>query len=223
MKLGEEKSPQFDKEMGASLSQGTEKRAGEELTERQPYGQSAPPVEEGSFLDKALEEEKAKAQQYLANWQRAQADFINYRRRAEQEKLDMAKFSNAMLISSILPVLDDLERALDTVSSKLAGLTWVDGVRLIYRKLQAILEAQGLTEIKAAGETFDPRLHEAVFFVDGEEGKVMEEVQSGYKFHERVIRPTMVKVGKGNENKGPETQKPEGSGQENQGSGNSPG
>lgn len=158
-------------------------------------------LEDMESLQKALSEEKAKAQDYLANWQRAQADFINYKRRIEQERNETAKFANAMLILNLLPVLDDLERALENVSAKLAGLTWVDGIMLIYRKLQAILEGHGLTEIKAIGEPFDPNLHEAVLFEEGEVGKVIEELQKGYKLHDRVIRPTMVKVGKSKEEK----------------------
>ena len=219
MEANKETSPQFEKEAGASASQsqGAERSTEAELKGRQPSVEAAPPVEDMSALERLLEEEKAKAQQYLANWQRAQADFINYRKRMEQERLDTVKFSNAMLVSSILPVLDDLERAFETVSSKLAGLTWVDGVKLIYRKLQAILEAQGLREIKAVGEEFDSRFHEAVLFVEGEEGKVVEEVQRGYMFHERVLRPAMVKIGKAKENKSKEAQTPEASGQGSQG------
>jgi molecular chaperone GrpE len=148
-------------------------------------------------LKKALEEEKVKTGDYLANWQRSQADFINYKRRTEQEREEVVKFANATLMLSLLPVLDDLERALENVSDKLAGMTWVEGVELIYRKLRAILEASGLSEIKAVGETFDPNLHEAVMEVEGDEGKVVEELQKGYKLHDRVLRPTMVKVGRG--------------------------
>ena len=154
-----------------------------------------------------LAEESAKSAQYLANWQRAQADFINYKRRAEQEKQDAAKFSNAMLILNLLPILDDLERALGSVSTKLAGFTWVDGIHLIYRKLQKTLELHGLTEVRAVGEDFDPNLHEAIMYGDGEEGKVVEDLQKGYKLHDRVIRPTIVKVGrKGESTQGAEEQ-----------------
>ncbi|HLE81682.1 MAG TPA: nucleotide exchange factor GrpE, partial [Dehalococcoidia bacterium] len=140
---------------------------------------------------------KAKANGYLANWQRSQADFINYKRRIEQEKGEVSRFANAMLMASLLPVLDDLERALDSVSAKLAGLSWVDGIRLICRKLQATLESQGLSPIEAVGQDFDPNVHEAVMEVEGEPGKVVSEIQKGYKLHDRVLRPTMVTVGKG--------------------------
>ncbi len=150
-------------------------------------------------LKNALSEEKAKVESYLANWQRAQADFSNYKRRAEQERSETVKFANAALILNLLPVLDDLERALESVSEKLAGLTWVDGIALIYRKLRMILEAHGLTEVEALGQPFDPNLHEAVLYGEGDEGKVIEELQKGYKLHDRVLRPTMVKVGNGEE------------------------
>ena len=150
-------------------------------------------------LKQALAEEKAKAETNLAGWQRAQADFVNFKRRSEQEKEEISKFANATLILNLLPILDDLERAFTSIPSHLASLTWVDGVRLIERKLQAILEIQGLSPIKTVGEPFDPTLHEAAMHVKGEEGMVIEELQKGYKLHDRVIRPAMVVVGNGEE------------------------
>jgi molecular chaperone GrpE len=159
------------------------------------------PVQEEDIesVTRALNEEKEKAEKYLANWQRAEADLINFKKRSEQEKAEITKFANAVLVMSLLPILDDFERALDNVSIKLAGFTWVDGIRLIQRKLQAVLESQGLSQIEALGNDFDPAVHEAVLSEEGEEGKVIEELQKGYKFHERVLRPAMVKVGKGKE------------------------
>ncbi len=159
-------------------------------------------------LKQALAEEKEKAEKYLANWQRAEADFSNYKKRAEQEKSELANSANAGLILGVLPVLDDLERALASLPPKLAGLTWVDGIRLIHRKLQAILEIQGLSEIEAARKPFDPSLHEAVGYQEGEEGMVIEEVQKGYKLKDKVLRPALVVVGKGKEEKA-EEEKPE--------------
>lgn len=154
-------------------------------------------AEDIESVKKILEEEREKAERHLANWQRAEADLINFRRRSEQERAELANFANTTLVMNLLPVLDDLERALDSVSDELEGTTWVDGIGLIYRKLQAVLQAQGLSPIEADGKDFDPNLHEAVMCVDGEDGKVIEEIQKGYKLRERVIRPTMVKVGKG--------------------------
>jgi molecular chaperone GrpE len=125
----------------------------------------------------------------------SQADFINYKRRSEQEKEEIGKFANATLMFSLLPILDDLERALTSIPDHLAKLSWVDGIRLIERKLRATLESQGLSQIKALGEPFDPNLHEAVTHGKGKPGMVVEELQKGYQLHDRVIRPAMVVVG----------------------------
>jgi len=154
-------------------------------------------AEDLETLKQSLAEEKAKAEANLANWQRTQADFINYKRRSEQEKEEIGKFATSILMLSLLPILDDLERAFTSIPLHLAQLTWVDGIRLIERKLQASLEAQGLSPIKAIGEPFDPKLHEATMYRKGEEGIVIEELQKGYKLHDRVIRPAMVVVGNG--------------------------
>ncbi len=156
-------------------------------------------AEDIESVKKALAEEKEKSEKCLANWQRAQADFINYKRRNEQERAEVVNYANSTLILNLLPVLDDLERALASVPDELAESRWVDGIRHIYRKLQAVLEAQGVSVIEAEGKDFDPNFHEAVMTVEGEEGKVIEETQKGYKIRNRVIRPTKVKVGRGSE------------------------
>ena len=154
-------------------------------------------AEDVEGLKQALAEEKAKAEANLAGWQRAQADFMNFKRRSEQEKEELVKFANANLLLELLPVLDDFERALQHVPAKLARLAWVDGINLIYRKLRATLEAQGLTQIEALGKPFDPSVHEAVRQDKGEEGIVIEEIRKGYQLHGKVLRPTMVVVGNG--------------------------
>jgi molecular chaperone GrpE len=146
-------------------------------------------------LEAQLAEEREKAQGYLASWQRTAADFQNYKRRVEQERDELSRLANAALIINMLPLMDDLERALDNVDVRLAGLTWVDGIRLIHRKFEALLEMVGVEEIKADGEQFDPNLHEAVMHGEGEEGKVINVVQKGYKLGGRVLRPAMVVVG----------------------------
>jgi len=155
-------------------------------------------------LEEQLAQAREEAQRYLANWQRAEADFQNYKRRAEQERDETRRFASAALIINILPILDDLERALTSLDARLAGLTWFDGIRLIYRKLMMVLENNGVSVIQAEGQQFDPRYHEAVMHAEGEEGKVLAEVQRGYKLHDRVLRPAMVIVGKGKEEKGEE-------------------
>ncbi len=94
-------------------------------------------------------------------------------------------------------MLDDFERAFASLDSHLAGLSWFDGMLLIYRKLRQLLENAGVRPIETEGQAFDPRFYEAVAHVEGEEGKVISEVQRGYKLHDRVLRPAMVVVGKG--------------------------
>ena len=150
-------------------------------------------------LQQALAEEKEKAGKYLANWQRCQADFVNYKQRTEQEKKEIIEFANSALISNLLPIMDDLERAFASVPAELDESNWTEGIKLIYNKFKATLEAQGLTEIEARGEPFDPHLHEAVMQQEGEDGIIVEETQKGYKLKEKVIRPSLVIVGKGEE------------------------
>jgi len=173
----------------------TEKEPEEGLTEETEVGE----LEDIEALKQALAEEKAKAEANLAGWQRAQADFINYKRRSEQEREELGMFANSGFILKLLPILDDWERALASIPDDLADPSWVDGIRLIERKFRGILEAQGLSPIKAVGEPFDPKLHEAAMQGKGKEGIVVDELQKGYKLYDRVIRPAKVVVGNGEE------------------------
>lgn len=150
-------------------------------------------------LEKEIEEERAKAAKYLENWQKAEADFSNYRKRIEQEKEDLAREAASRVLLHILPVIDDLERAFDSLPEKPKDPSWVDGIKLIYRKLLAEMETQGVSEINAFGEAFDPNLHEAIAYQDGAEGKVIAVARKGYKFKDKVLRATQVVVGKGSD------------------------
>ena len=148
-------------------------------------------------VTKALETEKAKAEKYLANWKRSQADYINYKKRIEHEHYESCRSANAALIVNLLPVLDDFERAFGSLPPDVAESTWLEGINLIHRKLLATLEAQGVSRMEALGQPFDPAVHEAMVQAKGEEGKVLEELQKGYMLHDRVIRPALVVVGNG--------------------------
>jgi len=174
---------------------------GDSSERTEPAGPGDPAGVSGEASALTLEERLAKAQEeaqkYLNNWHRAEADFQNYKRRAEQEREELRRYGNVSVIINLLPVLDDFERAFSSLDSHLAGLSWFDGILLIYRKLRQLLENAGVTPIETEGQSFDPRFHEAVAHVDGEEGKVISEVQRGYKLHDRVLRPAMVVVGKG--------------------------
>ena len=169
----------------------------EKSSNNKPTETGVEQVEDIEALKQALTEERERSEKYLANWQRTQADFINYKKRAEQEKIETVEFANSTLILNLLTIIDDLERAFDSLPAQLTGFSWIDGIKLIYNKLKATLEAQGLAEIKAKGEPFDPYLHEAVMRQEGEEGVVIEEIQKGYKLKNKLIRPSLVVVGKG--------------------------
>jgi molecular chaperone GrpE len=143
-----------------------------------------------------LEDARAQGDEHLRAWQRAAADLSNYRRRTEEERETLARFANAALISRLLTVLDDFDRALEHVPED-AHEGWVDGVRLVERKLRSMLEAEGLTPIDAVGQPFDPNVHEAVVHEETTEhpdNQVIGELQRGYRLHDRVLRPALVRV-----------------------------
>ena len=150
----------------------------EEKQNNENLPQEAAPEGTG-ILEQALAEEKKKAEEYLANWQRTQADFINFKRRSEQERQEFNKYANSSLYCNILPVLDDLERALNAIPEEFSGEKWVEGVRLVERKFKTILEGQGVKPICALGMDFDPNLHEALRQEKGKEGMVISEIQKG--------------------------------------------
>jgi molecular chaperone GrpE len=148
-------------------------------------------------LQAELEQAQAQATEYLDGWQRARAEFANYKRRVETEREELRRVSNEALLLKLLPVVDDFERALQTLPEELADAPWVNGIRMIFRKLQALLESENVTPIQAAGQPFDPLLHEAVMQEQTDEypdEHIMEEMQRGYRLGERILRPSMVKV-----------------------------
>jgi molecular chaperone GrpE len=150
-------------------------------------------------LQKELEEAKTQAAEYLDGWQRAQAEFSNYKKRQEAERAQVRAFANADLLRKLLPIVDDFERAATTLPSDLAHLTWCEGIFMIRRKLDGVLESEGVKPIETEGQSFDPRYHEAVTYeeVPGyEEGQIIGEVQRGYILDERVLRPALVRVAK---------------------------
>jgi molecular chaperone GrpE len=155
---------------------------------------------------KAVKEElkstDKEAGEYLDYLKRLKAEFENYKRRSQKDKERIVSLSNEDLIKQFLPVLDDLERAVDSSqqSKNHAGL--VEGMRMILDKLKAMLQSQGLEEIKAEGEPFNPHFHEALMSVDLVEypdNLVVEEMRKGYKLNDKILRPAMVKVNKRSE------------------------
>jgi molecular chaperone GrpE len=147
-------------------------------------------------MQRVLDETRDQSDEHLRGLQRTAADFANYRRRVEEEREGMSQFTNALLIGKLLAVLDDFDRALENVPAE-THEGWVDGVRLVERKLRNLLEAEGVTQIEALGQPFDPNLHEAVVYeetADHPDNQVIGELQRGYRLHDRVLRPSLVRV-----------------------------
>lgn len=153
-------------------------------------------LEEEELEDTSLEEElEALKDKYL----RLQAEYSNYRRRTSEEKSKIYSLGNERLILELLPILDNFERALTNMAENKLSKNYLEGVEMIRKSLVDVLRKEGLEEIKACGEEFDPELHHAVLMEECEEsesGLVLDELQKGYKLKEKTIRPTMVKVSK---------------------------
>jgi molecular chaperone GrpE len=154
-------------------------------------------AEQATDLETQLIEERERAQDYLARYQRAAADYQNLKRRTEQEREELSRYANTALILNILPAVDDFDRALANVDPALDGSSWVEGVRAIQRKLKGALEASGVTEIVPESDQFDPNLQEAIGHVAGPSGHVIHEARRGYRLGNRVIRHAQVLVGNG--------------------------
>ena len=146
--------------------------------------------------DDALRQAQTQAAEYLDLLQRERANFINFRRRAEQERQETQQYATLGLIKKLLPVVDDFGRALAAAPDPKEN-PWVAGVAMIERKLRTLLENEGVTPIESLNQPFDPNLHEAVEYEGGEgEDVVVDELSRGYRMRDRVIRPAMVRVGK---------------------------
>ena len=150
-----------------------------------------------------LKEQLAKAEQDAgdsrAGWQRAAADFSNYRRRTEQEREASLGLANEMLLLKLLAVVDDFDRALSSMPRELQHLGWVEGLWLVERKFRGLLESEGVTPMEVVGKPFDPREHEAVVHEEttsAPDDTVLAELQRGYRIRDRVLRPALVSVAK---------------------------
>jgi molecular chaperone GrpE len=149
-------------------------------------------------LKNELQAATAKADEYLAALQRERAEFANYRRRTTEERTAMLGLAGEDLIRKVLVLADDFDRAIEARPEAIADDPWVDGVVAIDRKLRALLESEGVTQIDAApGTPFDPREHEAIVTAPGTgrpEGEIVEELRRGYRLRDRVVRPALVAV-----------------------------
>jgi molecular chaperone GrpE len=146
-----------------------------------------------------LESAQQEAAENKAGWQRTAADFANYRRRTEQDREQNLGLANEALLSKLLAIVDDFDRAIAQLPDDLTKSPWVDGIVAIDRKLRQLLDSEGLTPIEAEGQMFDPRQHEAIVQEETSrvpDGTVTAELQRGYRLRDRVLRPSLVAVAK---------------------------
>ena len=156
--------------------------------------------DEVACLEAKLADAEQKMAEYLDGWQRSQATFANFRRRTEAEQVSFRSVANAALLTRLLSVADDFDRAFQALPEEFQGHAWLDGISLIQRKVDGILEAENVQPIELEpGDAFDPLYHQAILYqeVEGfEDGQIVAEIERGYILSERVLRPSSVVVAK---------------------------
>ncbi len=156
---------------------------------------------EGSMeeLKKQTDTADKEVEQYLDHLKRLKAEFENYKKRMAKERQQLLCWAAEDLIKELLPILDDLERAISAANSSQDFSSLIQGIQMVYNYFKQLLKKKGLEEIFAEGEDFDPHIHEAILRIESGEypdNIVVQEMRKGYKFKNRVLRPTMVKVNK---------------------------
>ena len=157
------------------------------------------PEEQEEIVEDALTQKEMEAKENYDKWLRCKAEFENYRKRQERDRVEFCRYANEAIIKDLLPTLDNLERAIAHSKNENASESLLEGVELTLNGLMGALEKQGLKPIEAVGEKFDPNFHEAVMTEENNEAEdmtVLSEVLKGYLLHDRVIRPSMVVVSK---------------------------
>ena len=184
--------------------------------EKEPEGLGSPEDElstsedeDVALMREQLEEALREKDQFRALAQRSQADLINYRHRASEEQESLRLNANSQIILKFLSALDDLDRALRLVPEDAVATGWLEGLLLVQRNIESVLNSEGVTKVEAEGQVFEPWMHEAVFYEetpDSQEGIVTKVVRDGYKLHDKVLRAAQVVVSKSPEPKDqPET------------------
>lgn len=169
----------------------------QEVESNGPEAEAQTQTDADVSLEDQLAEAKTEAAEYLDGWQRARAELANFKKRIERERSNWQSSLRGEVITSLLAVLDDFDRAMENMPDDIEDHDWVAGIALIYRKFQTQLKEQGVEEIEALGKPFDPELHDAVMQRDDEDaesGTVVEVLRKGYKLGDKVIRPALVIV-----------------------------
>lgn len=180
-------SESADQEVASQEDEVVEENQADELEEK---GDQDSPEDE-------LETLRQQAEEYFEGWQRERADFNNYKKRIERDQKLMTQSITAGVIKKYLVVQDDMERALKSRPKEGEGAAWAEGIDLILRKLQNVLDSEGIQQIPADGLEFDPNIHEAISNEDSpdhESGQIIEIIQQGYTIGDRVLRPALVRV-----------------------------
>jgi molecular chaperone GrpE len=195
---------QEEKKIEAGREEENTSPAPESKGEENPSGETlAIEVEETAIpvdvetLTSELNDTRAKAEEYLDGWQRARAEFANYKKRVEREQAQTYQMAAGNILKRYLEISDDLERALKKRPKSNDDSTWAEGIELIYRKILSIMESEGVKTMEAEGQLFDPSMHEAISqeeSEDHESGQIIEVVQPGYLLGDRVLRPAKVRV-----------------------------
>jgi molecular chaperone GrpE len=181
----------------ASGDNSSDQLVGNRLSAEGVSIEDAPEEDIESILRQQLEESQAQADEYLDGWQRARAEFANARKRLEKQRSESYQFAAQDFSRRLLPVIDDFVRAVDSVPEEIAQDEWFEGISLVRKKLDSVLEDMNVEVIEAQGQPFDPNFHEALSLIEAdgfESGTVVEELQTGYRLGDLVIRPTLVNV-----------------------------
>jgi molecular chaperone GrpE len=155
---------------------------------------------EAQALREQLAQAQAQAAEYLDSWRRATADLSNARKRMQRELEEYRAAAAERVLEKLLPIADDMHRAFANIPADLADDDWVNGFRMIQRKLDQLLESESVSVIPTAGQSFDPELHFAVSHEEAEgyeEGQIIGEVAQGYRLNDKILRASMVRVAKG--------------------------
>ncbi len=207
--MAEEKKNRADNDIANNnladddIIEGEVVEEGEAVPENTPVDNeeaAATMAKEYNDLAEELQQAQGKAKEFFEGWQRERADFANYKRRVDRDQQTLAQNLKGDVIKKYLTILDDLERAMKTRPTEGPAATWANGIELIIRNLQNILEVEGVKRIPAEKEQFDPNRHQAISYEespDHKSGEIIEVVQQGYTLGDRVLRPALVRVARG--------------------------
>ena len=158
-------------------------------------------IEEVNALRDQLAQAQAQASEYLDSWRRVTAELSNARKRMQRELEDYRAAAAVRVLEKLLPITDDVNRAFENVPAEQSDTDWINGFRMIQRKLDQLLESESVTPIPTEGQRFDPTLHYAVSHEEAAgfgEGQIIAEAARGYRLNDKVLRPSMVRVAKAN-------------------------